>query len=649
MVATFKAQWAENGAWRRDFCFLLRLFSQWLKDNGLLDLCAQDRIKLLEQRVRSEKLMVAFVAEYSRGKSELINALFFAEFGRRIMPTSAGRTTMCPTEIGYDPDTAPSLRLLPIHTRLLARAMADWRKETEAWISVALDVKDADQIARSMERVTETTQVSPKEAQDLGLWHAQTPQGQWAVDAQGMVQIPKWRHALLNIEHPLLNQGLVILDTPGLNALGAEPELTIGLLDQAQAHIFILSADSGVSKSDLAMWHANLAPHMKQTTPTLVVLNKIDTLWDELSSADQVANQIDAQMNRAASALGLRKEHVIAVSAQKGLVAKISNQPALLERSRLLQLEAALALGMLGQRQRIVRAGLQQGIHDLTLHLNGALDARASDLKTQRIELESLRGKSQQVLLEMHARITWEQRRFEEAGTRMAAIKSVYRKLFHKALEKLGPQELQLEMQILADALSRPGLKWEVKKIYGETFDRLQTRAKSLQSTANDLEALQLSTFTQLNADYGFMLRPIAPPTFSAYQMDLELTKRSHLAYVGFGHALRLQRIDFVRQVVRTLSHRLESLQSTARSEAHQWRLSVVAQLESQIALRRAHFVSRLETVEKIQRAADGFNQRLHHIMECEQNVRNLREKLVAQTGHLRAANDETVLHAPTA
>ena len=41
-------------------------------------------------------VMVAFVAEFSRGKSELINAVFFAGYKRRIMPASAGRTTSAP-------------------------------------------------------------------------------------------------------------------------------------------------------------------------------------------------------------------------------------------------------------------------------------------------------------------------------------------------------------------------------------------------------------------------------------------------------------------------------------------------------------------------------------------------------------------------
>ncbi len=646
MAATFKAQWAEHSAWRRDFSFLLRLFSQWLKDNALLDAAAQDRIKILEQRVRAEKLTVAFVAEYSRGKSELINAIFFAEFGRRIMPSSAGRTTMCPTEIAYDPHAAPSLRLLPIHTRLQPLAMADWRQDLDAWTCLELDVDDADQIASTMERVTETIQVTPQEAQALGLWHVQTTQGQWATDAQGLVQVPKWRHALMNVAHPLLRQGLVILDTPGLNALGAEPELTIGLLEQAQAHVFMLSADTGVSKSDLAIWHEHIAPHMRQSIPTVLVLNKIDMLWDELSSATQIANQINAQKNRAAQTLGVHKDRIVAVSAQKGLVAKISNKPELLEKSGLLELEAVLAHGMLGERQRMMQGGLQQGISDLKASVVGALDLRERDVRGQRLELQSLRGKSLTVLNQMRDRVTREQHRFEEARTKMSAVKSVYRKLFNSILEHLLPQTLAGEMQTLAEALSRPGLKWNAKKIYGDTFERLQSQAQSLQTITHDLHALQSSAFRQLSAEYGFMLQAVMPPDFSAYEMDLELAKRSHLAYVGFRHALRLQRSDFVTQIVRALFHRLDALQSAARAQAQQWRSSVVAQIEAQSALRRAHFSSRLESIEKIERAADGFEQRLRQLLEQEQYIKNLRQRLEDQVAHLSAANEEALAHA---
>ena len=644
LASTFKSHWTEHSAWRRDFAFLLRLFSGGLKDNALLDAIAQDQIKRLEQRVRSEKLTVAFVAEFSRGKSELINAIFFAEFGRRIMPTSAGRTTMCPTEIAYEAGTAPALRLLPIQTRLQPEALSAWREVPEAWTCVDLDVRDPDQLAHSMQRLTETIDVTPQEAQALGLWHAQTRQAQWAIDASGLVQVPKWRHALVNIEQPLLKQGLVILDTPGLNALGAEPELTMGLLDQAQAHVFLLSADTGVSKSDLAMWQEHMAPHIRESAPNLVVLNKIDTLWDELSSADHIAHQIEAQKIRTANVLGIDKDRIVAVSAQKGLVAKINKNPELLAKSGLLEFEVALVQDMLGQRQRTVREGLKLGISELKASVDGALLARSRDLREQCMELQSLQGKSRHVLMEMRHRITLEQHQFEQASTKMSAVQSVYRRLFHSILDQVRHNDLVEEMQILADALGRPGLKWDVKKMYGETFDRLQHRAQSLQAISNDLQALQLNVFSQLNAEYGFMLRPVTPPSFSDYAMHLELAKRSHLAYVGLRHALRLQRPDFVKQIVQALFHKLNALQAQVRTEAQQWRQSVVAQIESQTAQRRRHFLSRLESIEKVERATDGFDQRLSQITNLEHSAQDLRRKLEEQVSYLSAANDEALL-----
>ncbi|MBR4737933.1 MAG: GTPase, partial [Rhodocyclaceae bacterium] len=72
---------------------------RWLKDHNLLDEHGEKRLDRALARLHDERLTVAFVAEFSRGKSELINAIFFSDFPDRVLPSSAGRTTMCPTEL----------------------------------------------------------------------------------------------------------------------------------------------------------------------------------------------------------------------------------------------------------------------------------------------------------------------------------------------------------------------------------------------------------------------------------------------------------------------------------------------------------------------------------------------------------------------
>jgi hypothetical protein len=91
--------------------------------------------------------------------------------------------------------------------------------------------------------------VPVEEAKRYGLYDEEDPDAAGHAGRNGMVEISHWRHAIINFPHPLLKQGLVILDTPGLNAIGTEPELTLNLIPNAHAVLFILAADTGVTRA----------------------------------------------------------------------------------------------------------------------------------------------------------------------------------------------------------------------------------------------------------------------------------------------------------------------------------------------------------------------------------------------------------------
>lgn len=55
-----------------------------------------------------------------------------------MLPSTAGRTTMCPTELLYDASQPPGIRLLPIETRLRDVSVADLRHEPDEWRTVPL-------------------------------------------------------------------------------------------------------------------------------------------------------------------------------------------------------------------------------------------------------------------------------------------------------------------------------------------------------------------------------------------------------------------------------------------------------------------------------------------------------------------------------
>ena len=632
---SFNEQFDQHGTWRREFALRLKLLSEWMKSKDLLNAAVEERLHRLESQVRSDKVMVAFVAEFSRGKSELINAIFFAGYGRRIMPASAGRTTMCPTELGYDADVASCLRLLPIETRLQSQALTEWRAVPEKWERVDLDVNDPGQLALALEKVAEVRYVSKAEATALGFWHDENIDDNPLVGADGMIEVPKWRHALINIAHPLLKQGLVILDTPGLNAIGAEPELTVSLIPQAHAVVFILAADTGVTKSDLAIWREHLITKDDENVSRLVVLNKIDTLWDALSSPEQIAAQIDRQRTTSAEILGLHVDQVIPVSAQKGLVAKVTQNQALLAASCLPNLEFALAEGIMGKRQKILRSAVDNGINELRLEAGRALHVRRRDLAEQMDELRGLRGKNASVIKHMRSRIEQEQTEFDSSGAKIHAVRSVHLKLLGEMFTLLGASTLKGELAELTQALKQPGIKFGAKKAYGQAFLRLREALQKSQLASLEIQNMLTAAFKQLNAEFGFSLQAPNPPALVRYESDLDAIQRSHLQYLGVTNVLKLSQADFSERLVTALSTRLRMVYESALGEVELWNKSAASQLDAQLRERRRNFGRRLEAIVRIQGAASGLDDRMVEINDQQNALDAVTMKLAELTAHL--------------
>jgi hypothetical protein len=635
---SFNEQFDQHGAWRREFALRLKLLQEWLKDHELLDAAIEERLKRLETQVRSDKVMVAFVAEFSRGKSELINAIFFAGYKRRIMPASAGRTTMCPTELGYDAEVPPCLRLLPIETRLHPQPLMEWRLAPEKWTRIDLDVNDSAQLAQAFEKVSEVRRVTKDEARALGFWHDDTPEDNPPVGSDGNVEVPKWRHALINIAHPLLKQGLVILDTPGLNAIGAEPELTVNLIPQAHAVVFILAADTGVTKSDLAIWKEHLITDTEDGASHLVVLNKIDTMWDSLSTPTQVQAQIDRQRSTSAEVLGVSRDRVIPVSAQKGLVAKVNNDAELLAASQLPVLEKALSEGVMGQRQRMLRGAIASNIGELRTEAARSLNIRRRDLAEQMIELKGLRGKNTSVIRHMRLRIEQEQRDFDVSGAKIHAVRSVHLKLLREVFALLGTATMKKEMHELTEQLRQPGIKLGVRRAYSLTFDRLREGLRKAQTTSGEIQSMLTGTFRQLNAEYGFSLQPPKEPEFARYERDLDVVERSHQQYMGVSNSLRLAQPEFADRLVRALATRLRVVYESALAEVELWNKAAAAQLDAQLRERRRNFTRRIEAIERIQQAASGLDDRIGEIDTQEAAINELEGKLAELTGALLAS-----------
>lgn len=374
--------------WKKELIRQIGRYRLWLQDNNLFSDDVSSRIRHGLELLIEDELTIAFVGEYSRGKTELINALFFSEYGQRMLPSQAGRTTMCPTELFFDRTSNSNyLLLLPIETRTGELSLQQLRKQPERWVKHDLDERDPEIMREVLAEVARVKSVTPQEARKLGFDEDMLEHDR---NKPGNVVVPAWRNAQISIRHPLFERGLRILDTPGLNALGSEPELTISMLPRAHAIIFLLSADTGVTASDMTIWKDHIdTEHSDHRAGRFAVLNKIDVLWDDLQGERHTQEAIDRVRGYTADHLGMRQNDVIPLSAKQGLLARVKGNEELLERSNLAQLEQLIIQRILMHKEQLITQSL---INDLLGMLQNSQAAMQNRLDALEEELQACSG-----------------------------------------------------------------------------------------------------------------------------------------------------------------------------------------------------------------------------------------------------------------
>ncbi|MDH5339966.1 MAG: dynamin family protein [Rubrivivax sp.] len=630
MLSPLVSRLDSQAIWRHALDRSVLAFARLLSDHDLADASDGPALASLHQRLRADRLTVAFVAEFSRGKSELINAIFFADTGRRILPATPGRTTMCPVELFHDPDEPPSLALLPIETRLHGLSLVELRGRDGPWQRMPLDPRQPEALARALAAVTLTQRVSVDVAEKLGFWHAEDPKDNPPLGEDGLVEVPAWRHAVINYPHPLLQRGLVILDTPGLNAIGAEPELTLSLLPAAHATVFILGADAGVTKSDMAIWREHLGG---DTLERFVVLNKIDALADPMLSAAEVQAQIERQRESTAKTLGLPVARVFPLSARDALTARVSGDASLLARSRLPELEAALAGELLPRQSESLSHATVQTVRHLR---EGALrrlgDQRRQNAE-QMMELRGLRGKSGAKVRLMLQRVQAEADDFERCTSQLAALRAVSARQQRDTLLRLSSELLRTEVSAMQSAAGSAPLALGARKAFRQLFKRLQVSLGGAETRAQEMHQMLTASFERLNSEFGFAFSTVPAPSLDRYRAELGLIDQSYSRYVGMTQSWRLAVPGFMEQFRRMLLSKLRMVFESAAAELEMWSKSATTQVDLQLRERRKAFQRRREALERIQAAAGELEQRIAEVESQDEHLRGLQQRLEAAAG----------------
>jgi predicted nucleic acid-binding Zn-ribbon protein len=602
-------------------------YADWLDRQHGIDAERTLRLADIAASLRQDRLVVAFVAEFSRGKTELINALFFADHGQRLLPSDVGRTTMCPTELGYSPGEAPSLQLLPIETRRREESLARLKRMPVEWCRVSLDPEDPRQLQESLKKLAETRPMPAVEAIELGLWHGEDDGDRHALRPDGTVEVPVWRYAMVNYPHPLLEAGLTILDTPGLNALGTEPELTLSVIPGAHAVLFLLGTDTGVTRSDLAIWQKHVHRHANHH---VAVLNKIDMLWDELKHDAEVRATIERQAEETARVLKLPRAAVFAVSAQKALAAKVRGDEELRLRSGIDALEYLLA-------HQIVPARRDMLFHSIGREINAMLDESRLDLSArlkrtsdELIQLTQLSGKNRELIEHSRAELQREKEAYDATAEQFRATRG--------SLEQRGRDLMEALSEATVDTILKDGRaamegSWTTHGLtqgIRQLSVQMNTRLQHASAQANQILDVLERAYTRFHREHRLPKMQVPRLNLGAYRNRLQALTVETEAFCRDPANLMLEKRFMIRRFYAGLAEEARKTFLLARTEAERWLRIALDPVMARIREHKHYLDTRLSSLQRILENMGTLHNRM---AQLKQQIERLRRDKVELGG----------------
>lgn len=611
VVNRFESEIVRYNRWREDLSGAVNEYHDWLERTNQIDIGQSVRFYDLLESLNRGRLMIAFLAEFSRGKSELINALFFSSFKERLLPSDVGRTTMCPTEIFHDPAEEPYLKLLSVETRYRDESISQLKNMPVEWSKIRLNINDAASMRQALTSLADTKRVYALDARMMGLIPMFDESGLGPTE-EDIVEVPAWRYAILNYPHPLLTNGLSILDTPGLNALGLEPELTLSTLPNAQAVLFLLGIDTGVTKSDLEIWER----YVKVSQPAkIAVLNKIDLMWDELKTLPEIQTGMARMVDTTSKALNLAPEKVFTVSAQKALVGRIKHDAQMVSRSGIERLEQYLANEIIPVKRQLLAKSVSMEIGGMmTMSHQSCTQKLAANVK-QVEELNSLAGKGRHLVSKLWQQVSVEKEAYNAALAEYKIQRAAFNAKRNALIDAFNPAKLDIacarSMEAINGSWTTPGLTRGMREI----IRSINVEFNACSQAGEDILRLMERVYDTFHERFKFEKMEMPPLDFEASRMKLKLLVYETEQFCKDPvNIVMTEKRYMVRRFWRMLVDQSRKIFGEARADTERWLQNVPMPLETRIKDHKAHLEARLTSLGSINDRGGAMQAELHKL-----------------------------------
>ncbi|MFL6648916.1 MAG: hypothetical protein ACJ8KO_13230, partial [Sulfurifustaceae bacterium] len=355
----------------------------------------------------------------------------------------------------------------------------------------------------------------------------------------------------------------------------------------------------------------------------LVVLNKIDTLWDELRTMEAISGSLNRQIEETARVLGVNRRHVFPVSAQKALLGKIKADHALITKSGLVSLEQKLSTDILSAKQQLMREKMTREIGAIIERTRALISSRLASIDVQLVELKSLSGKSQTAIQQMINHMRREKQAYDKTLESFQATRMMLSEHTKLLLDFLTVESIDALIahtrKTMKESWTTHGLQLGMKTL----FDGVTETMEKAHRQAEQIVGLVGAIYHRFHTEHGFA--DLRPTSFSLapFREQLERLYDEAEAFRKSPIMVMTEQHFVIKRFFITLASRARVLFTDCNGAAREWNKAIMAPILTQVREHKIMMDHRLDNLKRVHENLDNLSGRIGDLETTKLNLEN--------------------------
>jgi hypothetical protein len=302
------------------------------------------------------------------------------------------------------------------------------------------------------------------------------------------------------------------------------------------------------------------------------------------------------------------------------------------------ELETSLSQKLIPAKRDIVGAASQAEVRSIAAGARALLEARAAGVAEQLAELRALRGKNQDVVGHMMARVREEKELFERGLARYTALRNVFTQQTNDLLDHIGLEALRANAAKTRRRIEDSPFTKGVRGAMGDFFRQIHGDFGAAAKQSAEIHDMMRAMYLRFAKEHN--LEPFSPPPFSVlkYQKETERLERAYNTHFNtLWNMVSKAKFALMRRFFETIASRVKHVYVIANRDVEAWLKAVMSPLETQVREHHLQLRRRLDSIRRIHQASGDLEDRIGELEQQEAairaQVRGLEQKVRAIDG----------------